>query len=69
MITTIYRVDTKMKNPKREYMDLYTDYDEAMSYYNGVKNNPDCSSIEVTKLQNEEGFSLLKEVEIVASYS
>ena len=66
---TIYRVDTKMENPVREHHDLYTNYDAAMSYYNGVKNNPDCISIEVTRLEDVNGSELLEEVEIVASYS
>ena len=66
---TIYRVDTKMENPDREHHDLYTNYDDAMSYYNGVKNNQDCKSIEVTRLEDTEDFSRFEEVEIVASYS
>lgn len=69
MITTIYKVETKMRNPERQHSDLYTNYDEAMSYYNGVKENQNCESIEVMKLQNSEDFSLLKCVEVVASYS
>lgn len=69
MITTIYEVETYMKNPNRKITDLYADYDEAMSFYNGVKENPDCESIEVIKLQNDVGFSLLKVVEVVASHS
>lgn len=66
---TIYRVETYMSNPNRYHADLYGDYDEAMSYFNGVKNNPNCESIEVIKLQSSEDFSLLKDVEIIASYS
>lgn len=69
MITTIYKVETKMRNPERQHNDLYTNYDEAMSYYNGVKENKDCISIEITKLKNSEDFSLLECVDIVASYS
>ena len=69
MVATIYRIETKMKNPERQHDDLCVDYDEAMSYFNGVKENKDCLSIEVTKLQNEEGFSFMKCVDVVASYS
>ena len=65
----IYRVDTYMNNPKREHHDLYGDYDDAMSYYNGVKNNPNCESIEVMMLENTDEFSLFEATEIVASYS
>ena len=69
MTTTIYKIETKMKNPERQHNDLYTNYDEAMSYYKGVKQNQDCISIEVTKMQDRDDFSLLECVEVVASYS
>lgn len=68
-MTTIYKAETKMRNPERQHNDLYTCYDDAMSYYNGVKENTDCISIEISKLQDSESFSLLECVEIVASYS
>lgn len=67
-MTVIYQVETKMQNPHREHRDLYSDLDDAMSYYNGVKRNPDCLSIDVIKFADSEDFSLLKSQGAVASY-
>lgn len=66
---TIYKVETKMINPLREYMDIYSDYEDAIGFYNGVKMNPDCASIEVLKMENANNCSLFEVVEIIASYS
>lgn len=66
---TIYKVETKMTNPLRKCMDIYSDYEDAIGFYNGVKMNPDCASIEVLKMENTNNCSLFEVVEIVASYS
>ena len=66
---TIYIGETKMINPVRVCMDIYSNYEDAIGFYNGVKMNPDCASIEVLKMENTNNCSLFKVVEIVASYS
>ena len=68
-MTTIYKIITALSNPVREYTDLWDDYDDAMNYFNGVKNNKDIISIEVVKMQNSEDSSFLQEVEVIASFS
>jgi hypothetical protein len=65
----IYRINSKFSNPPQEHSDLWGDYDEALGWFNGVKNNPDCVSMEMTKLQTSDDCSFFEEVEIVASYS
>ena len=67
-MTTIYTVDTFMKNPDRRHFDKRTDYDAAMSYFYGVRENPDCISIEVCKWTDSEDSDIM-ECEVIASYS
>lgn len=66
---TIFRITTKMQNPERKHIDLYSDMDEAMGFFNGVRRNANCKSIEVTKLQNTDDCSKFDEVEVIASFS
>jgi hypothetical protein len=66
---TIYKIYSEFTNPKRKYTDLWGDYDEAINWFNSVKNSPDCISMEVVKMQTSEDCSFFEETEIVASYS
>ena len=67
-ITTIFKVITIMANPFREHIDLRTNREAALSYFNGVKNNKDCLAICVEEYANSENSDIIEYIETIANY-
>lgn len=67
-MTTIYKVILKAEKPDRTVADMRTDYDNTMSYFNGVKNNPNVISMEVEKWQDSEDSDVMDCVDTIAKY-
>jgi len=62
-----YKVFVERQNKSYFYID-YAKYDDAISYYTHVKENPDIKFIDVSRVEENEN-GILEPVEILASFS
>jgi hypothetical protein len=65
---TIYKIYLKMSDSAREDISLWGDYDDAISYFNGVKRNPNCTNIIMTKLETYNGCSCFVETDTIGEF-